>query len=74
MMGKDHTIFAVEAGMVKFEKSSQRQRISIVAHVEEEETVASGPVVETRRTRKFAMYPPRASLLFGDEVEAAVSR
>ncbi len=60
MMGKDHTIFAVEDGLVKFEKSSQRARICVVApsdaHAED-----TGPVAETRRTRKFAKFPPRGN-------------
>jgi len=62
MMGKDHTIFAVEDGLVKFEKSSVRQRISIVQPQPVDESV---PVPETRRTRKYAKCascapPPRA--------------
>ena len=55
MMGKDHTIFAVEDGLVKFEKSSVRQRISIV---QPEPVDESAPVVDSRRTRKYAKCAP----------------
>ena len=48
MMGKDHTIFAVEDGVVKFDRSSVRARICVVA---EEEYV---PTKDTARARKFA--------------------
>ena len=48
MMGKDHTIFAVEDGVVKFDRSSVRARICVVA---EEEYV---PTKDTVRARKFA--------------------
>ena len=52
MMGKDHTIFAVEDGMVKFDRSSVRARICVVA---EEEYV---PAKDTARARKFAKCVP----------------
>lgn len=53
MMGKDHTIFAVEDGLVKFEKSAVRSRICITA-LPDSQPEDLGPVVETRRTRKYA--------------------
>ena len=52
MMGKDHTIFAVEDGVVKFDRSSVRARICVVA---EEEFV---PTKDTARARKFAKCVP----------------
>ena len=51
-MGKDHTIFAVEDGVVKFDRSSVRARICVVA---EEEFV---PTKDTARARKFAKCVP----------------
>jgi len=50
MMGRDHTIFAVEDGMVKFDRSSVRARIMVV----KEEAADAAPAKETARTRKFA--------------------
>ena len=51
MMGRDHTIFAVEDGMVKFDRSSVRARIMVVP---KEEAADAAPAKETARTRKFA--------------------
>jgi hypothetical protein len=51
MMGRDHTIFAVEDGMVKFDRSSVRARIMVVP---KEEVADAAPAKETARTRKFA--------------------
>ena len=62
MMGKDHTIFAVEDGLVKFEKSSVRQRISIVQPEPVDESIV---LPETRRTRKFAKCARCATLRRG---------
>jgi hypothetical protein len=61
MMGKDHTIFAVEDGLVKFEKNAVRSRICVVQPLDEPEEGAA-PAVSTRRTRKFAQFPPRETL------------
>jgi hypothetical protein len=72
MMGKDHTIFAVEDGLVKFEKSAARARISVVQPLDEAQEDA--PKADTRRTRKFAKFPPRAVLRGEVEPEAAVAR
>jgi hypothetical protein len=55
MMGKDHTIFAVADGMVKFDKSATRARICIVPV---EEVAEDAPKVETRKTRKYAKCVP----------------
>jgi hypothetical protein len=68
MMGKDHTIFAVENGMVKFDRSSVRARIMVVPVPEVEEGAV---VADTRRTRKYAKFPPRNSGSEMDEVVAA---
>lgn len=61
MMGKDHTIFAVEDGLVKFDKNAVRARIMVVQPLDEPEEGAA-PAPETRRTRKFAQFPPREQL------------
>ena len=58
MMGKDHTIFAVADGMVKFDKSATRARICIVPV---EEVAEDAPKVETRKTRKYAKCVPAES-------------
>ena len=55
MMGKDHTIFAVTDGMVKFDRSATRARICIVPVVEEAEPAAKA---DTRKTRKYAKCVP----------------
>lgn len=65
-MGKDHTIFAVIDGMVNFQKTTVRRKISVVpfAVVEAAEgaaAAAAGPAVETRRTRRLAKYEPRGA-------------
>ena len=69
MMGKDHTIFAVEDGLVKFEKNAVRSRICITA-MPDSQPEDLGPVVETRRTRKYAKcvraWPRRGRLPSGE--------
>jgi hypothetical protein len=55
MMGKDHTIFAVEDGMVHFDRSATRARICIVPVAEVPE---GAEVKSTRRTRKYAKCVP----------------
>jgi hypothetical protein len=59
MMGKDHTIFAVADGMVKFDKSATRARICIVPVAEEAEDAPPAP--ETRKTRKYAKCVTRGA-------------
>ena len=59
MMGKDHTIFAVADGMVKFDKSATRARICIVPVAEGAEDAPPAP--ETRKTRKYAKCVTRGA-------------
>jgi hypothetical protein len=51
MMGKDHTIFAVTDGVVKFDRSATRSRICVVPLEEVAEPAAPA---DTRKTRKYA--------------------
>ena len=55
MMGKDHTIFAVTDGMVKFDRSATRARICIVPLIEEAEPAVKA---DTRKTSKYAKCVP----------------
>jgi large subunit ribosomal protein L27 len=74
MMGKDHTIFAVQDGMVKFQKSAVRARICVVDFEEPTAEELAAPKPDTRRTRKFAQFPPRHTLLEAAEELGAVGR
>lgn len=60
-MGKDHTIFAVIDGLVHFQKSSVRRKISVLPVPEVAEDAP--PPADSRRTRRLAAYPPRGAML-----------
>lgn len=60
-LGKDYTVYAVEAGVVKFEENAKRRRVVVVP------TPPPAPVSEKKKA-KYAKFPPR-----GGAVEAVAA-
>jgi len=58
--GKDYTLYSTVAGTVKFHIKLGKKYVSVVP--EDEDAVASEPAPGSRKARKRAMYPPRATL------------